>query len=344
MFKLIFLSWVCTSTFFKIASTILLRYNENTTLTSRDRDHVRCVSRVSSHKLGVLTNLDHPHADIMFTFEMITDIVTIVFLIMTAVVCGCWVHPCQNTAQLYVGFCVFYAATYALKLASYSALSSMSECGSYGALVLLCLLTAAILLLAAGVGLHVFVEDKYHVEHFVGKSICVAFATPLVLILGLLLYDALASRDFSTVFVTADTLSDLRPKECWVTAPVSYVVILTPLLLTLLYLIITLVEAKLIIRRDRDYSRHLTRALINSTMVIALLIAITWTVGTLGMEDITLQYVFKSLNLVQGGVIFYLVCFYSTSICGSMWTKQQAVVASPEMEPVYQNVADNFYR
>jgi len=203
------------------------------------------------------------------------------------------------------------------------------------------------MLLSAGIALHIYVEDGYEVPYFVVKSVLFSLIAPGVILTGLIIYDKLTSPSFRTIFITTDTTTDLTPIACWITAPISYGAVIFPIVLCLVALSICLHRLRIVLDKDEDGENDMTLALINGTLIIALLVSVTWVIGTLGLasDDLLLQYLFVAFNAVQGIVICFFLCVYSTTLCASLFsniqTKKQEIMADPELDVVDpRNYAD----
>ena len=323
--------------------------NTETALVNRGKHFVNCSSSVvigENEALGVITNKPFDrwgttHTQILSTCAIAADIVTIIFLVITAIVCGCWVHDCTEAAQLYVAFSVFYGGMYTMKVFSGTVLNEMSECSNYSAVIYFCLIACVIMLLSAGIALHIYVEDGYEVPYFVVKSVLFSLIVPGVILSGLIIYDKVTSPSFKTIFITTDTSSDLTPIACWLTAPISYGAVIFPIVLCFVALSICLHRLRIVLDKDEDGESDMTLALIKGTLIIALLVTVTWVIGTLGLasDDLTLHYLFVAFNSVQGLVICFFLCVYSTTLCASLFsniqTKKLEIMAEQEIAGNY---------
>ena len=215
-------------------------------------------------------------------------------------------------------------------------------CWQCGALQMFLLLAVSLFLLCGAAGLHVAIEDSYDVEFFVTKSSVLSLGVAVLIVVCFSVADVVTSPQYTSLFLTADTLTDMSPLGCRVTLPLRYGVVLAPQLIIMVATFCVLYRLKTNILGEKyetvkveKATKHLSfvHALLMVVIMFSINAAITATSAT--SQDETLIYIYAAFNILQAVAIFYCIGFHCTPLIEYMTDS-----AKRRREAMLQDMAD----
>ena len=204
------------------------------------------------------------------------------------------------------------------------------------------LLSVSIFILCAAAGLHVAVEDSYDVEFFIHKSSVLSLGIPLMFVACLGIADLLTSKQYTSLFLTADSLTDESPLGCRISLPLRYGVVVAPQLFFMVVTFVVLYRLKMNILGEKYEEEKLEKATKHLSFIHALLMVVIMfsinsaiTATSVTTQDGVLIYIYVAFNLLQAITIFYCIGFHCTPLVSYMTDS-----AKRRREALLQDMAD----
>ena len=222
---------------------------------------------------------------------------------------------------------------------------SVIACWQCGALQMYLFLSVSLFILCVAAALHIAIEDSYDVEFFLTKSAAVSLGIPAVMVACLAIADEVASPQYSSLFLTSDSLTDKSALGCRIALPLRYAVVLAPQLLIMLTTAGVLYRLQSNILGEKYETTKLEKATKHLSFVHALMMVVVMfsinsaiTATSVTSQDETLIYIYAAFNVAQALAIFYSIGFHSTPLIEYMTDS-----AKRRREALLQDIADTSF-
>ncbi|KAL5268842.1 hypothetical protein ACHWQZ_G002621 [Mnemiopsis leidyi] len=200
--------------------------NQDIRLLTRTKEEVTCEVTGDNQTVALVQNMEsHDQRKSKHKLVLkLTDGIVIFLLLCTALIAASRVHHCIVVGNLMVVTCVLYSTYYLARILcdTQGTKEKVLACWQCGALQMFLLLAVSLFLLCGAAGLHVAIEDSYDVEFFITKSTVLSLGVAVLIVVCLSVADVVTSPQYTSLFLTADTLTDMSPLGCRVTLPLRF--------------------------------------------------------------------------------------------------------------------------